>query len=187
MNKHQIKSAQTKQNLCTAYLALLSEKEIDQITVQDIVSRAKYNRGTFYNHFPSTYVVLRQIKSDFINRTKQQVQQALANQPSFDLKTIIKSTLQIFINNEEFIVPLITKDPTFPDDVKKAIRPIIKDYLSPELKNTQADYLIEYHFSSLIGLFQYWAERKKDLPLEDLFKLIEQTVTQGVFTVLIKQ
>ncbi|HEX2914709.1 MAG TPA: TetR/AcrR family transcriptional regulator [Chloroflexia bacterium] len=48
----------TRQLLVQAFIALLSEKGFQSLTVQDIAERATVNRATFYAHFEDKYALL---------------------------------------------------------------------------------------------------------------------------------
>lgn len=41
----------TRKSVVDALLALMSEREIEKITVKDITQKADVNRATFYHHF----------------------------------------------------------------------------------------------------------------------------------------
>lgn len=52
MAKAEYKSAiRSRRMIQRALVELLQEKELDKITVTDIVTRADINRGTFYAHY----------------------------------------------------------------------------------------------------------------------------------------
>ncbi len=48
----------TRQMLFTAMEELLSEKDFEDISVQDIADRSTVNRATFYDHFPDKFALL---------------------------------------------------------------------------------------------------------------------------------
>lgn len=50
--------ARTRKLLQDAFIALLGEKLLDDITVQDIAARATVNRATFYAHFIDKYALV---------------------------------------------------------------------------------------------------------------------------------
>lgn len=184
MNKHQIKTATTKQNFTDAYLTLLRTKDISEITVQEIVDRAGYNRGTFYIHYRSIYDLHYQLKRTFIADAKTQIQTILTRQPTLDFDIFFKEIANIFIANEKYSIPLLTRDSKFPDDVKRTVKPVIKQYFPYPTENPAFDYLLEYHLSSVFATAKLWISRKRDLPIDELFDLLRQIVTRGVFTVL---
>jgi len=51
--KRQLQAEQTKDKLFYAANALLSEKDYEDITIRDIISRAEVSIGTFYHYFPT--------------------------------------------------------------------------------------------------------------------------------------
>ena len=51
-----------------AYTELLKEKDLNKITVTDIVNRADINRGTFYAHYPDVRGVTEEIENEFIDK-----------------------------------------------------------------------------------------------------------------------
>ena len=48
----------TRKLLIEAFLSLMAEKPFDEITVQDITTRATVNRATFYAHFLDKYALV---------------------------------------------------------------------------------------------------------------------------------
>lgn len=50
-NRRQLQAEQTKDRLFEAAVSLLREKEFEQITVREIVSRAQASIGTFYKYY----------------------------------------------------------------------------------------------------------------------------------------
>lgn len=50
-SRRQLQAEQTKDNLFHAAVALLTEKDFDDITIRDIVARARVSIGTFYNYY----------------------------------------------------------------------------------------------------------------------------------------
>ena len=50
-NRRQLQAEQTKDRLFTAAIALLAEKEFEQITIREIVAAAQVYIGTFYKYY----------------------------------------------------------------------------------------------------------------------------------------
>ncbi len=48
----------TKSAIKHAFIQLLKEQNIENITVQDIADKADINRGTFYLHYEDKYLLL---------------------------------------------------------------------------------------------------------------------------------
>ena len=52
----------SRRMICEALVALLCEKEIDNITVTELVERADLNRSTFYSHYNNMMDVLEEME-----------------------------------------------------------------------------------------------------------------------------
>ena len=50
-----------------AYVELIQKKDVDKITVMDIVTKADINRGTFYAHYKCVMDVSEQIENETIS------------------------------------------------------------------------------------------------------------------------
>ncbi|WP_025694100.1 TetR/AcrR family transcriptional regulator [Paenibacillus durus] len=57
----------TKQSITKSFLELFSEKEFEQITINEIAERANVNRGTVYLHYSDKYDLLDKCIEDHIN------------------------------------------------------------------------------------------------------------------------
>ena len=65
--KAEYRSAKRSRTLIRqAYTELLKEKDLNKITVTDIVKKADINRGTFYAHYPDVRGVTEEIEDEFI-------------------------------------------------------------------------------------------------------------------------
>lgn len=66
--KNNRRTIYTKKIINEAFLKLLSEKELQKITVTDICKLADVNRGTFYNYYTDTMDLFHQIEAQLIER-----------------------------------------------------------------------------------------------------------------------
>ena len=60
-------TARTKKEFAEALIALAEKKEIEKITVQDLLDACDASRQTFYNHFRDKYDLINWIYSDAAN------------------------------------------------------------------------------------------------------------------------
>ena len=58
MSKHDTKFINTKKKIQSGFLSILNKKNFDDISITDICQEANINRGTFYNHYKTTYYLL---------------------------------------------------------------------------------------------------------------------------------
>ncbi|HKJ26406.1 MAG TPA: TetR/AcrR family transcriptional regulator, partial [Anaerolineales bacterium] len=72
LNRFERRKRRTHKALKQAALELVLEKGYDAVTIQDIVDRADYGRGTFYIHFDSKEDVVWEIIMDGLQEANQQ-------------------------------------------------------------------------------------------------------------------
>jgi AcrR family transcriptional regulator len=68
----------TRKLLLDAFMGLLAEKDLEDITVQDIAARATVNRATFYAHFVDKYAMIDELAHEGFT---QMLQQRMGTQP----------------------------------------------------------------------------------------------------------
>ncbi|HVC33794.1 MAG TPA: TetR/AcrR family transcriptional regulator, partial [Chloroflexota bacterium] len=69
MNETDRRVKRTRKLLQDAFLALMAEKSLQAITVQDIAERADVNRATFYAHFVDKYALLDHVVGEWTRQT----------------------------------------------------------------------------------------------------------------------
>ena len=56
----------SKKAIREAFLGLLEEKKLKEITIKDISERAQVDRKTFYNYYPSIYALLNEFENELV-------------------------------------------------------------------------------------------------------------------------
>jgi len=72
LSRFERRKHRTHEELKQAALELVLEKGYDSVTIQDIVDRADFGRGTFYLHFDDKESVVWEIIMDGLNEANQQ-------------------------------------------------------------------------------------------------------------------
>lgn len=179
----------TRENLIEAFWELYKDKPIEKITVKEITNRAGYNRGTFYAYFKDTYEVLKEIKESIMPSKDMIIYpiQRLERKEDLIFDTLNHSN-DYFIDNQEKIIVLLGPegDPSFVHELKIRTREILMEYLKDSDINEpeKIQFIIEYHMSAIIGVFQLWVERGTSLDQAELEKLIEDISQDGVISIL---
>lgn len=66
-DKKEYRSAiRSRKLIRSAFMEILKEKSLEQITVTDIVKKADINRSTFYAHYPDVLGVLEEIQNEIL-------------------------------------------------------------------------------------------------------------------------
>ena len=64
--KSDLRVIKTKRAIHTAFAELLTEKDMDDITVTDISNRATINRKTFYNNYRGVYELVDELENEIV-------------------------------------------------------------------------------------------------------------------------
>ncbi|PRO66524.1 TetR/AcrR family transcriptional regulator [Alkalicoccus urumqiensis] len=180
---------ETKQTLLDAFWKLYCDKPIEKITVREVTDTAGFNRGTFYVYFTDVYDALRTIE-DSILPGEEEVERLLEDHRiEQDFQTSMQEFMQFYETHGEKLQVLLgpNGDPTFGARMKKQVRSYLIQ-ATPELRDAdpktqlQFEYLIESEISSRLGALTLWFQRGKDLPIEELHKLIYNMIHQGSLT-----
>ncbi len=179
----------TRENLIEAFWELYKDKPIEKITVKEITNRAGYNRGIFYAYFKDTYEVLKEIKESIMPSKDMIIYpiQRIEKKEDLIFDTLSHSN-DYFMENQEKIIVLLGPegDPSFVHELKIRTREILMEYLNGSDINEpeKIQFIIEYHMSAIIGVFQLWVERGSTLDQIELEKLIEDISQDGVISIL---
>jgi AcrR family transcriptional regulator len=167
-----------------AFVDLMQEKEIDRISIQDIVNRADVNRGTFYAHYAGTYAVLEQIENEIISTLLELLDE-------FQHSKIIENPLPFltkvadFLEQDlEFYRSLIRAKGaiTFLNKLKALfIDKIVSDEKTlSRIKNKDQFFIyVNFFTSGMVGLYQDWFNHKLNNSLNDLTQALNQIIKNG--------
>lgn len=73
MNKSDKRVLKTDYLIKKTFLALLNQKEIDQITIKSICDKALISKSTFYDHYTDKYTLLDTLVSEYAQNFKSEI------------------------------------------------------------------------------------------------------------------
>lgn len=115
----------TRQLLFTALGELLTEKNFDMISVQDIAERATVNRATFYDHFTDKFALLEaKISEQFQSRFEQRMAGTEGNCPVAQKQLVL--TLCDFLTE---VYGCQKRHPQFEPFVESRVKSVLREYL----------------------------------------------------------
>lgn len=177
MKKQPEITEKTRQMFIDVFCELYSQKPIEKISVKDITSKAGYNRSTFYQYFSDIYELLDFVENDLLNYIKEEFtnKKAAANP--------VQDTLNCLENSEHIsVLKALLGDYgsiRFLERLKRDI-PFDRLVLNFEKEDSLTPYLIEFYISTTLSLFRLWLRQGKDLPTEELLKLVDNLYTNGI-------
>lgn len=188
MNNLSPTASQTRQNLKEAFWHLYKEKKIEKITISEICSVAGYNRSTFYAYFHDIYDILDAIESELISvdEFKRIIVDNLIDN-NFSQKAL-RNLLAVFESCDEYFSVLLSEngDPKFREKLLTQLTPAFSD-LSPHGFTKKQQYALAYQNAGMILTITRWYENGKDIPAEELIKMLLDLTCHGTQTVLKKE
>lgn len=160
----------TQKNLKNALLALLKDKELQELSITEVAQAAKCNRVTFYAHYKDLHALLTAIVDDHLQGLVSYFRKSFRNLERFSSKDVQRH-LPIFeyIYQNQFIFSLIIKGEVLPGSQNQFCESLVQ-VSGTELKLEEAtdfeipalNYFLTY---GSLGFFIYWIKEDfKDSP-----------------------
>jgi len=176
----------TKKLLKDSLATLLMEKNINDISVKEIVDLADINRGTFYLHYRDIYDMLNQIENEMI----VDLNEIADKYPGLVLKgapkPYIQEVFEYIKENSHFCAMLLGPygDMAFVEKLKKMVeeqcfRSIMEAMPANELQNYQL--FAAYTVSGCIGLLQNWMDNGMKMSPGELAQVADDMIQNGVY------
>jgi AcrR family transcriptional regulator len=176
----------TKKLLKDSLAMLLLEKDINDITVREIVDLADVNRGTFYLHYRDIYDMLTQIENDMINDLEEIADKFQEPVLSGTPEPYIREMFQYIKDNQLFCKMLLGShgDMAFVDKLKKIVeencfRSLVEACPENELQKYQ--FFAAYTVSGCIGLLQNWMEHGMETAPDKLARVADDMIKNGIY------
>ncbi|MFB5265273.1 TetR/AcrR family transcriptional regulator [Paenibacillus enshidis] len=168
----------TKEAITKAFLELFAEKNLEQITINDIADRANVNRGTVYLHYNDKYDLLDKLIDDHLN------QLIAFCDPSGDTP-IVSELLPVFLYIRDhflFFGAMLstTRAVVFRHRLLEFVSVNVQDKLDQRNTHSEIDHVLNAQFvaSAFVGLVEWWIQHNMPHPPEfmadQLWKLFEK-------------
>lgn len=180
--KAEYKSAiRSRRLIQQAFVDLLQEKNLEKITVTDIITRADINRGTFYAHYQDTRAVIEQIE-------KEIVEKMMGFLSGFQYENFFNSPMPLLLNiscylekDLEFYRTLVNS--SISEQLLDKLRRYLIAYLEsnsnfPEHIKRSLEFMARINFftSGIIDLYQIWFRREMNCSLDELSQEISKLI-----------
>ena len=160
-----------------AFIELMQEKQVEKITVTDIVKRADLNRGTFYAHYQNPLAVLAQIENDIVRKMLEFLQEVHCQNFFQDPLPLLKKVENYIEENLEYFRKLISSNGSDRFIIK--LQNIFVEYIEdnaeiPESIRSTGDFLIRAHFfaGGIANTYQSWLCGALDKSLHEISIII---------------
>jgi AcrR family transcriptional regulator len=148
-----------------AVTELMSEKNFDDITIQDIADRADVNRGTIYLHYTDKYDLLDKMIEEHINNLRELCQSA--SEMTFQEGNYV--WFEYFERNYLFFSTMLASKGA-PYFRSRFLELIVEEY-KPEVDTTEGknqglseDVILQFFASAIVGAVEWWFKNEMPLP-----------------------
>ncbi len=175
-------SLRSERLLRETFVSLLSEKELDKITVSDVTRRADLNRGTFYTHYENIDALLRDVVGILTEKLYAVVDRTLDEDFLANPEPVLAYIGAYLDRDRKFYRAILSSSnaETFSNGVHDAILARVRK--SPRMgSDGHADVSLlvpaEFIAGGLVGIYKAWLLGKYgDIPVERINALAAQCV-----------
>ena len=190
--KAEYKSAiRSRKMIRHALIELVLEKDLEKITVKNIVERAEISRGTFYAHYSDIYAVIEEIENEIMGKMVDFLN-------DFNAKELIQNPKPFFLKMVDFLqqdiefyrkLIFVQEAPCFVVKLKDVLIEKIMSYKETiQSHQERQEYILRVHFlvGGQMSMYQDWLAGKIACSLEELTASISQIMIQGFQTYTVK-
>ncbi|MDR7240537.1 TetR/AcrR family transcriptional regulator [Neobacillus drentensis] len=193
-NNTDLRVIRTKESIRDALVELIDEKGFEAITVKDITTRAKINRGTFYAHYQDKYDLMTKFEEEIMFEmsriAKQNFPGVIAalgtNSPTLAPFSLAVSLFEYLNENNGFMKAVLGPkgDLSFQTRLKdfmwktiygNDVNAIIKE----ENLLVPGQYLVSYIASAHIGVIQQWLNSGMKESPQEMARIISTITVNG--------
>lgn len=168
-----------------AFLLILKEKDLDKITVSDVIKRAGIVRSTFYNHYENIPALVTAIE----DKTIQDIFSLMETFHPKNDRDMCKSyflTICEYTRTNPFLANLL-RSPRGDTFFEKAIT-MFHCYVTKVTQNTtpsqhskdEFSYMVACTIGSTIGVLHKWSRENFQVPTEVIAEILTQAFITGM-------
>lgn len=174
----------TKRAIKNAFARLLTEKDINDITISDIAAVADINRKTFYNYYSGVHEVIDEIENDIIRH----VDEALTDidfKSSIDSPYLIFEKLTAVINTDmDFFGYLLSMNSnvSLTSKIVELLTVKVKAIIMPYLDTDEdrVDLMLNFMISGMVAVYKRWFNSERSEPIEEISSQINILAFKGL-------
>lgn len=151
----------TKAVIRHAFLQLLKEKTIEEITVTEICRLADINRATFYRHYENQYDLLSYLEEKMLDDIKKSVYECGA-----DIDKLTEMILCKFYEQREIWTLLLGKHANLGFQTK--IYNFFDEHFAKEDKSKESELKYRFLLYGYSGIIDSWAKNGMKIPPKEI-------------------
>ncbi len=183
-NRPDRRVVKTRKAIRNALAYLVTQKDITNITVKDIAQEADINRKTFYNHYAGVYQVIEQVEDEIISSFKKTLHEISFTQMMKNPKKLFEKLTEAIEEDISFYGNIVQAS-SRPRLYTKLIDQLQADYRDSMtsqglINGFEADLVVNYVVSGVIGVFQHWFNSGRREPLGEISSALSTLTFSGI-------
>lgn len=174
----------TKNAIFKAFVELLNEKDINQITITDVAKRANINRKTFYNYYSDINDVMEEIENLVVAAFIKNIGTVeFTNMADFLTEIFIKFTETVNHDLEFYGLLFNTNNHSF---LILKIVDILRKYVQQRIEETETldqkrfKVAVDLCIPGIISVYMNWFTNSYDYSIEELSSLLTDFILNGI-------
>lgn len=187
--KNDRRTRRTKKLLKNAFIELLLQKKITELSIKELCEQADINRGTFYLHYTDIYDLKRELEDEILNQLESLILNHPSLQSSEDSYLLFLDMFQLAQENAALLTAFMGNngDISFLNKMQLLFRDRYLEILLPGKKpaNTiELEYSYNFMASGFTSLVESWLTAKNQLSPEEMAVLMNKIVYDGLPSLL---
>lgn len=182
------RAARTKKAIRNAFARLLSEKDLNDVTVREVAALAQINRKTFYNYYSGIYQVVEEIEDEIV-REYEELLEGTDLRRDLRAPYVFFEKLSAVINSDmDFYGSLFSMSGNvrltqkIVASLKEKTRRAMADRIGTD--EVRADVAMQYVFSGMLAVYQQWFNSDRKRSVEEISAILGEVCFNGVIGLL---
>ena len=174
----------TKRAIKEAFAKLLTQKDINDVTISDIAAEANINRKTFYNYYGGVYEVVGEIEDDIVRLIDKEVT-GIGFQNSLQSPYLIFEKLTKVINTDtDFFGYLlgmnanVSLESKIADLLKSKFKMFVLQDV--EISELRLNLMAEFIISGMVAVYRRWFNSDRSEPIETISEEMKLLAFEGL-------
>ncbi len=159
----------TRDAIFKAFIAMLSEKNLNHITVGEIIERADVGRATFYAHFETKDFLIKELCEELFCHIFDALEDRnCTHQHIFSCDapdSVFLHLFQHFKQNDNHLLELLSSPNNdlflryFKTGLVKLIESQLESFLTDNVKELPKDFLVNHIAGTFVETLRWWIEK----------------------------
>lgn len=174
----------TKRAIRNAFAELLSERDMNDITIKDIANRADINRKTFYNYYDGIYQVVAEIEDEIVGAFEAALKDIDFKKCIQNPYIIFEKLTAIISNDMDFYGHLLrmNSNASLISKIALSLKAEFKKtfFSQIEMENNRLDIMASFIIWGMISVYQSWFNSDRSQSIEEVSQTVSTLCFLGI-------